>query len=1016
MTVANCLFTGNVSDSGGGAIVNDTDGSLTMVDCRLVGNRAYDGGAVELEGSHTTTFERCEFSDNESLGGGGGGAVCTTGDIISATFIDCVFAFNTATDDHGGALSLSKSDFSVIRCEFIGNTAGGGGAVSFSSGTLIVLESTFSGNSADEFSAGALSVGSDGSANLQACTFSGNTAEYAGGAVDFSGTSLVAEDCVFELNDAAAYAGAVNCGGDEVTLRHCDFIANSAAQGGGAIYSGADQAVYQECTFARNKSKYGGGLLSNDDALVIGCTFVGNETYAYGGGGLMAYYSAEPLLMNCLFIGNRATVASGGAVASIIDSHPLLLNCTLVGNSAELRGGGLSVGWPFPVHTLDYVGPSQATVSNSIFWDNVDQNGQLESSQIFALQVPGNTVSVDYSCIEGLTGALGGEGNIGDDPLFVDPDGPDGVPGTEDDDLRLGVGSPCIDAADNTALPVCIDIDLDVNLRRVDDPRTRDTGFGRAPLVDMGAFEFASFAAVVDDCNGNGLDDGCEFDLGFVLDCNGNGVPDSCDLADGVSPDCNGNGIPDECDIAGGVSVDCNDNGIPDACDFDAGAATDCNGNGIPDACDIAGGFSSDCDENDVPDECGATLTFHSGALGPVGYGLDLEFVIPDAPLAAGPVTFTFIARADLNDWDENVQIRINDDYSGLTLREGNLCNRITTGVHVLSAEYYNEKLTGGDAIITLIPSEDVDINCDPDSFIAVTVEYPNLDSVDCDRNGVFDVCEGLDDCDGDGRADICDLDCNGNGVSDVCELLTGAANDCNGNGVPDECDIAAGVSPDCNRNGVPDECDTDCDDNGVPDDCEIVGLVFLGDSGELSPFDGENPQSFTIVSPSVALSDVTLTFDTDADLNDEGEHVDIELNGIHLGTFFEGHLDEIDCQERSAELVFTADEFNLLIDGGDADFEFTPTEDIAFCGLHSFIAVRMEYDADPDANGNGLPDVCEHLLGDLNGDTVIDAADLIILLGAWGVCDDCRNCPADLNDDCVVDPSDLLILLGNWG
>ena len=65
-------------------------------------------------------------------------------------------------------MSLSKSDFSVIRCEFIGNTAGGGGAVSFSSGALSVLESTFSGNSANEFYGGAMSVGSDGSANLQA--------------------------------------------------------------------------------------------------------------------------------------------------------------------------------------------------------------------------------------------------------------------------------------------------------------------------------------------------------------------------------------------------------------------------------------------------------------------------------------------------------------------------------------------------------------------------------------------------------------------------------------------------------------------------------------------------------------------------------------------------------------------------------------------------------------------------------------------------------------------------------
>ena len=60
----------------------------------------------------------------------------------------------------------------------------------------------------------------------------------------------------------------------------------------------------------------------------------------------------------------------------------------------------------------------------------------------------------------GLTGALGGVGNVGGDPLFVDPIGPDTLPGTEDDDLRLQSGSPCIDAADNTAVPPD-DTDLD---------------------------------------------------------------------------------------------------------------------------------------------------------------------------------------------------------------------------------------------------------------------------------------------------------------------------------------------------------------------------------------------------------------------------------------------------------------------------------------------------------------------------------------------------------------------------
>ena len=57
-----------------------------------------------------------------------------------------------------------------------------------------------------------------------------------------------------------------------------------------------------------------------------------------------------------------------------------------------------------------------------------------------------------------------------------------------------------------------------------------------------------------------------------------------------------------------------------------------------------------------------------------------------------------------------------------------------------------------------------------------------------------------------------------------------------------------------------------------------------------------------------------------------------------------------------------------------------------------------------------------EHALAlpeDLNGDGVVDFADLLVLLSAWGTCD---GCLADLNGDDLIDFTDLLILLSAWG
>ncbi len=50
--------------------------------------------------------------------------------------------------------------------------------------------------------------------------------------------------------------------------------------------------------------------------------------------------------------------------------------------------------------------------------------------------------------------------------------------------------------------------------------------------------------------------------------------------------------------------------------------------------------------------------------------------------------------------------------------------------------------------------------------------------------------------------------------------------------------------------------------------------------------------------------------------------------------------------------------------------------------------------------------------VGDVNGDAVVDVADLLELLGTWGPCADC---PADFNGNGTVDVLDLLALLGTF-
>ena len=68
--------------------------------------------------------------------------------------------------------------------------------------------------------------------------------------------------------------------------------------------------------------------------------------------------------------------------------------------------------------------------------------------------------------------------------MFVDPNGVDGIIGTEDDNLlRLQYNSPCIDAGDNSVVdPNSTDLD---GLTRIVDGDCDATA-----TVDMGAYEF----------------------------------------------------------------------------------------------------------------------------------------------------------------------------------------------------------------------------------------------------------------------------------------------------------------------------------------------------------------------------------------------------------------------------------------------------------------------------------------------------------------------------------------------
>jgi len=232
------------------------------------------------------------------------------------------------------------------------------------------------------------------------------------------------------------------------TVMNVIFSGNRSNGNGGAVFndgrnSGASNPSFTNVIFRGNSASFGGAL------------------YNYGGSG----GDSSPALTNVVFSGNLAEVW-GGAILNQGENEgnasPTLVNVTFNGNAAKAGGA---------IYNYGDNGKSSPTLTNVILWGNSADSG----ASVYARNAD---VAVRYSVVENGADSIGAEGaaaiayaftNSESDPLFI-----------SSGDLRLQVGSPAIDAGDNSALPADVATDLAGNPRIVNG------------AVDIGTYEFVA--------------------------------------------------------------------------------------------------------------------------------------------------------------------------------------------------------------------------------------------------------------------------------------------------------------------------------------------------------------------------------------------------------------------------------------------------------------------------------------------------------------------------------------------
>jgi hypothetical protein len=331
---------------------------------------------------------------------------------------------------------------------------------------------TITGGNADGLDTNSLGGGiytDGGSPTFTNCTVTGNTAIYGGGMWNGNGSSPEVTYCIFTDNWAGAGGGMANENADPV-VGFCDFIQN--------------YAIVTEWT-----TGVGGGMYdTNSGITVTNCVFNGNQADD-SAGGMYHCSSGNLTLVSSIFSGNSSSDEAGGLYNG--ESNSVIINCSFSRNVAAYGGGIYN--W----------GGANLGVRNCILWGNDAPYGPQ-------IAVDNNsTASINYCDLQGDIAAIAqdgtgsvtaGAGNKDQDPLFADADGPDDIPGTTDDDLRLSPGSPCVDTGDDANVPVYLTTDLDGRSRFADGNCTGTV------VIDMGAYEF-------DYAHWGDLDGDCDIDL-----------------------------------------------------------------------------------------------------------------------------------------------------------------------------------------------------------------------------------------------------------------------------------------------------------------------------------------------------------------------------------------------------------------------------------------------------------------------------------------------------------------------
>ena len=336
-----------------------------------------------------------------------------------------------ANREKGGGGARIRLAGLITNCVIVGNNANGyGGGINLQWGT--VADCKIYNNYSDARAGAIFNQGG----NIYNSTINGNEANDNGGGIMF-----------------------YSVGGEGGNIYDSTISGNISGQKGGGIYlvssPGQEVGKVFGCTVASNTAVvWGGGVNIEFGGEVHRAKIHDNESQNHSGGGIYLYRAGK--VYDSLIYKNQSMSHGGGIFFDNVNDAAVnggeVYNCTIVGNSTIGHGGGINMA----NSPSNYFGK----IVNSIIFTNFAFTANPNWAK-------GPNGTSPFNCSTGPIGGLGGDGNISNNPEFVS---------IEDDNWRLLMTSPCINAGTNGEVTSTIDLD--------GNPRIEEG------TVDMGCYEY----------------------------------------------------------------------------------------------------------------------------------------------------------------------------------------------------------------------------------------------------------------------------------------------------------------------------------------------------------------------------------------------------------------------------------------------------------------------------------------------------------------------------------------------